>query len=195
MRGPRHILRALRRDERGSISVESVIVFPLLIWAYIATYVYFDAFRVVSLNDKSAFAIGDLLSRQTSLVTGPYLDSMLRVHELMTQDPEDVRLRLSSVLWDADAGAYEVVWSTTRGGGTALQDADLASGGALDGRMPIMSDRERVIVVEAWRPFTPPFEVGLDPIDFYSFNTISPRYASRLCYDVLGTGDLNDAAC
>ena len=43
MRSPLQMLRDFGRDEKGTIMAETVIVLPLLLWAYLALFVYWDA--------------------------------------------------------------------------------------------------------------------------------------------------------
>ena len=45
----RLIRRRLARfssDQTGSTTVEAVLILPLLLWAYVAMFVYFDAFKI-----------------------------------------------------------------------------------------------------------------------------------------------------
>ena len=51
-----------RRAESGSISVEAVLMFPILLWGYIGMYVFFEGLRENNINLKAAYTIGDLLS-------------------------------------------------------------------------------------------------------------------------------------
>ena len=66
------ILRSLknfRHDTRGVVSVEMVLILPLLFWSFAAVATFFDAYRTRSLAEKAAFTISDMLSRETNAVT------------------------------------------------------------------------------------------------------------------------------
>jgi Flp pilus assembly protein TadG len=41
-------------DDAGSVSVETVIIMPILLWVYVATFVIFDGFRTHNQNVKAA---------------------------------------------------------------------------------------------------------------------------------------------
>ena len=57
-------LTRFRRDERGSVIAEMVITLPMLIWAYMAMYVYWDAFRMINSVQKASYTISDMVSRE-----------------------------------------------------------------------------------------------------------------------------------
>ena len=78
-----NILRILRQagkrfctSERGTAPVEAVIVTPLLFWWYLASYQYFDAFREKNASQKAAYAISDLISRETEEIDTAYIERM-----------------------------------------------------------------------------------------------------------------------
>ena len=39
-------LKAFGRNDAGSVSVEAVIMFPILLWAFAAMFVFWDAFKM-----------------------------------------------------------------------------------------------------------------------------------------------------
>lgn len=161
-----------------------------------ATFVFFDAYRSESVNDKAAYTIGDAISRE-STITPTYLASMLNVHRMMTFAKDPTHIRVSVLRWDETDNRHYVVWSERQGieGEPALSDADVAPGSTAADRMPAMSDDERLIVVETWLPYQPLFNIGLGAFDFTGLTVISPRYAPQLCYDRNATGDRNEMAC
>ena len=55
-------LRAFAEDTQGYITVEAVIVLPALLWLFGVGWVYFDAFRQQSVNQKANYVIGDMIS-------------------------------------------------------------------------------------------------------------------------------------
>ena len=67
-------LRDFARDIRGSLTVEAVVMFPMLFWAMLSMLVFFDAYRQNSLNVKAAFTIGDMISREVDPINAAYLD-------------------------------------------------------------------------------------------------------------------------
>ncbi|SLN27912.1 TadE/TadG family type IV pilus assembly protein [Roseisalinus antarcticus] len=190
-------LSRLRSDERGSIAVEAVLVFPLLTWCYLASFVFFDAFKAQSTNDKAAFAVADILSRETAMINDDYLASLRDVHALMTFSRKPNRLRFSVIEWDEDDNRHHVIWSEIVGaaGKTPLEEVDVEPESAVAAKMPAMSDGEKLIVVETWLAYEPAFNIGLDAFVFDGFTVIRPRYAPQLCFDNDNSGDINTALC
>lgn len=193
----RSMLHRFSRDERGSISIEAMLVFPMLTWCYLAGFVWFDAFRAESLNEKATYAIGDALSRQTEMVDPNFVASLLNLHRVMTFSEKPTRVRVSQIEWSTADQTHTVNWSTRVGyaGANDLSDGDIAPGTPLAEKIPIMSDGEKLIVVETWLPYEPIFNIGLGGFVFDTFTVIRPRYAPQVCFDRNSTGDPIEAEC
>lgn len=195
-------LARFRRDDSGSISIEAMLIFPLLTWCYLAGFVWFDAFRAESLNEKATYAIGDIISREDGDDENPlnsaFMQSMLNLHRVMTFADKPTRLRVSVIEFSAADQTRRVVWSTRLGHGGnigELQDSDINGENALAGKIPIMSGGENLIVVETWLPYEPIFNIGLDGFVFESFSVIRPRYTPQLCFDRNDSGDPLQMEC
>ena len=65
--------------EDGTVSVEAVKVYQLLIWAITATFVFFDAFKTLHLSQKATYAVADMLSRESVAIDDDYLTAMHEV--------------------------------------------------------------------------------------------------------------------
>ena len=100
-----------RADIRGSVSVEMVLVLPLLIFAYVASLVFFDAFRARRDAQVAALTVADLLSRNTAAVTTAYMDGLNEVYDFLISGDQETRLRMSSIMWDQIADEPQVMWS------------------------------------------------------------------------------------
>ena len=190
-------MRRWVRDEEGGVALEATVITPLLFWAYLAGFVYFEAFRTQSLNDTATFAIADVLSRQTEMVDAEYVEALWKSHKALTFSREDSGLRISQVQWDEDAGQHELIWSISEGPAALaqLQQSDLTSTSEIVAHIPTMADNERMIVVEGFLPFDPPMEAGLDEMIFHVITPIESRYGPKLCLDRNSTGDINQAEC
>ncbi|MCR9126817.1 MAG: pilus assembly protein [Rhodobacteraceae bacterium] len=175
-----HLLRRLRRDERGSVTVEFVMIMPLLFWGYGASYVFFDAYRQDTINLKAAYTVGDLVSRETQAINDQYIDSMYQLTRILTRTNSPMSMRISVVRWDADDEEYTLDWSSARGGIDALTDANLTS---LTDRLPTMPDEERVILVETWNTWSPPFTVGMEVMSIDNFVFTRPRFAPQVVWE------------
>ena len=111
-----------RADNRGSVSVELVLVLPILIFAYVASLVFFDAFRARKDAQVAALTVADLLSRNTAAVTTAYMDGLNEVYDFLTSGDQETRLRMSSVMWDQVANEPQVMWSYGTRGFLSLDD-------------------------------------------------------------------------
>ena len=173
-------LRRFGRDTRGSVTVEFVMMMPLLFWAYGASYVFFDAYRQDTINLKAAYTIGDLISRETMAINDDYIDSMFELTRLLIRTNAPMSLRVSVVRWDEDDSEYLLDWSSARGTAAPLTNADLED---LAERLPTMPDQERVILVETWNTWNPPFTVGMELISIDNFVFTRPRFAPQVVWE------------
>ena len=182
------------RDERAALSVEAVISFPMLFYGFCATFVFFDAFREQSVSLKTAYTIGDILSRETNYVTPTYLNSLWKIQEAMTSSEEGTKLRVTIVRWSDTDQDYSVVWSKTEGGGVPLTDATLDD--YVQGFLPALPDNNILVVVENWVHHDPLFNVGIDPFDYRNVVPTRPRFSStQLCWNDREDGDITTQVC
>ena len=172
-------LGQFRDDREGSVTVEVVVLLPLLFWAFCGLYSFFDVFRQNSISQKAAYTVSDMLSRETTPVTDDYLDSMQQLLGFLTRSTEDRQIRVTVVRWDEDSSEHSVEWSQTRGGVEAL-DGDTVNGWT--DRLPVMVDEERLILVETWVHYTPPFNIGLGDQVLRTFVFTRPRFAPQVLF-------------
>ena len=183
---PPSFLSRFRRDEAGSVTVEAVIMLPILFWCFLACFVFFDAFRTQSVNVKAGYTIGDALSRETDYVTPEYMDFMFKLHGVLTNSSSSRAMRLTSLRYDQRRDRYDVVWSQGRGGVPALSNRALE---AMRNRIPIMADNDTALLSETWMAYNPRFAyVGLDAFVFYDASVTRPRFAPRLCWNSRNEG-------
>ncbi|PYC46793.1 hypothetical protein DI396_13880 [Litorivita pollutaquae] len=172
-------LRRFKNETRASVAVETAMILPILFWAFMASYGFFDAYRQRSVAEKAAFTIADMLSRETLNINNIYLNN---THELLgfltrTNNPQ---LRVSVVRWDESDDTYKVIWSEGRGGRGGLAEGPIAD---WDDRLPNMPDTDRLIVVETGVHFKPVFKIGIDEHDMESFVFSRPRFAPQLKWE------------
>ena len=170
-------LSRFRRDDGGQLSIEAAIMIPLIVWVYVATFTYFEAFRADSTNVKAAYAVGDLLSRETNPVDAAYIDGMNGIFSYMTNSKEPTWIRVSNVGWDSDADDFKLNWSYATGSHDPVILEDIKA------QIPMMSPGDTVIVVETYMPYTPDFNVGIKPFTFRNLVVTRPRFAPQLCLD------------
>jgi Flp pilus assembly protein TadG len=168
------------RDERGFMLVETVLMLPLLLWAFLALYAFWDAYRVMTLVQKSTYAVSDLISRVQAPVNTAFITGMGNAAEAMIDEELDVELRVTSVVWDDEDSRFEVQWSRTDNTGrSALSTTTLQS---LVDQIPDMSDGDTVIVVETWVPYEPSLDVGVPDYTFSQFVVTRPRFAPQIVF-------------
>lgn len=173
-------LKSFAADTRGSVSVEFVLMMPILFWAYMATYVYFDGFRQSAVNNKAAYTISDLISRETGILTEDYVDSMYSLMQLMIRSESDLDMRISVIRWSEDDNRYYVKWSTNRGYGVNYTDATIST---IEHKLPVMPDNDIVILVETINTFVPPFNIGMDDKPLANFVFTRPRFADQVRFE------------
>ena len=179
-------LGKLRRDEDGSIAVETLLMVPLLSWAMLSTLTYFDAYRAEAISHKAGLTIADMVSRETATITPDYINGTRGLLRFLTIDDNWPDLRITAFEWQESRNRYRRIWSQERGPRSALRTSDLAN---MTHRLPILSDGEVAILVETWSAYSPPYSVGLSDFEMETFTVISPRFATQICWDATPEDD------
>ena len=186
------LIRRNLRDERGSFSVEAILMFPLLAWAFMAMYVFFEGLRESNINLKAAYTVSDLLSREhDELITDDYMNGMHTVFAWLTRTKNPVQMRVTVIRYEEDSDIHENYWSKGVGVPDLLQ-ADISE--VVSPHVPIMADESIAIVVETWASYDPILDMGLQDTNLYNIVVTAPRFAGELNYEGMGdgTGDVHD---
>lgn len=170
----RHLSR-FWSDDTAAVSIEAVIILPVLLFFYVASFIFFDAFRVYTTSVKATYAIADYVTRQTDYVRPADVDGLNRIFLHLTRNRSGSDIRISQIL-RATAG-YEVEWSEPTGTQTRLRTSDLAD--YVD-TLPIMEIGERVIMVETRLTYVPVFDVGVTTQIFENVSITRPRFAAQV---------------
>lgn len=183
-------LRRFRRDERGTLSVETAMFFPLLIFTFVGIYTFFDGFRTQNINVRASYTIADMLSRETNMIDDDYIEGLNKVLGLLTKSDYETILRITVVTMDAhdkttpDDDEYQLVWSEVEGGtGQYVKALTPATLSTIEDRIPIMDHGDINIVVETWSGFVPIFDFGIDPYYFEHLVVTRPRFGPQLCWE------------
>lgn len=179
----KRVIRRFCGERDGSVMVETVICLPLLVWALVATWEFFEVHRYRSAREKATYTIADMLSRETTNVNDVYIDNAMRLFDAISNDDGVNQIRVSVLRFDSSQNEYEVRWSEVRGSGgyVPLVDSDVRTAHA---ELPMMNGGEELILVESESDYTPTFTVGLGsmvPIETRIFTKI--RFLSQLCHD------------
>lgn len=173
-------LKHFRQETQGSLTVEAMVMFPILFWAMLSMLVFFDAYRQSSLNVKAAYTLSDMFSREVEPISSAYLDGARNLFTELARSDSDVKMRVTVVYYHAGDKKFYSDWSHQRGGVPVLSDADLIS---IKDRLPAVPDNERLILVETWADYSPPFNVGIKRQDLYNFVFTRPRFAPQVKFE------------
>ncbi len=189
----RHLLAALARkfsrDEDASLSVEAVLVIPLLLWAFLASFTVFDMFRDRNLAVKANHAVSDLLSREVNPIDSNYLNGVDKVFKYLTRSNGASWMRVTSVYCDKDCDKatrrLKRHWSKATGGQPSLSNAGVRD--ELGPIVPWIAAGDQLVVVETSIEYTPPFSkklTGFGGRVFHDTVMTPPRF-SQLCWQSL----------
>lgn len=174
------MLRRFRSDDTGSIAIETIIILPMLFWTFLALYSFFHSYRVYAVNQKAAYTIADMVSRETDPLDAAYLNGARSLLRYMTNAQiEDVSVRVTMVYFDADDGQYHFDWSNQNGNVLPATATEVSS---WQSQLPDLPDQERVIVVETFHDYDPPFATGLLDRNVVNFVFTKPRYAPQVLW-------------
>ena len=191
----RHSIRSFAKDESGLLLFEFLLLLPMMIWGFLALFVYWDVYRTINTSQKAAYSIADLLSRQV-VVTTNFIDGLQQVLAFLTPGAEESRMRITSFemdegtvilpAWDAD-DSYVLLFS--RSPDSAVLAHTQTTIQNLQPFIPEMDDLDSVVIVETWVDYTPDFDIGvlaygpgLQDQSFSQFIVTRPR-TRRVCLD------------
>ena len=176
-------------DDRATITMEFMIMAPMLFWAYLSTQVFFDGYRMSTLGQKAAYTVGDVLSRETQAITPEYIDTLYNLALLMSNNRNENAMRVTAIQWDGDNDEPTLLWSHVRGSGSVQRGsssmAPLTQGNmpALSSQLPSMADHEPLIIVEIWIDWNPFISIGITTLPIDAFIFTRPRYGLPLHFN------------
>lgn len=174
-------LSRYREDEDGTLTVEAVILLPVLLVMFAAMLVLFDYFRAHSVAGKTAYTVGDMISRETNYITPTYMDGALDLVEFMNHGATgDTGLRVTIVSYNADDDALNVHWSRTAGVG--LSPLNTSAINQMRDQIPMMPEGLHMILVETTAEYDPFFNIGLNDATIETFVTTVPRFAPQVLW-------------
>lgn len=206
MRALKHRFSRFLRDEDGLILVEGLIMLPLLIWALVAMFIYWDVFRTINVTQKTAYSVADLLSRQRTEIPLDFANGLQKVVNFLSPGGHPVKMRITSFECKSSSGSQaEQVCNATRGDFRLLfsfspdnkvDELDESDIQAWKGvKIPTLVHNESVFVVETQVDYEAQLPVallgmliGVDDQSFGEFIVTRPRNR-RLCLEGTSTCD------
>lgn len=175
----RRALARFTRDERGVITTEMIIVTPLLVWLFLALFVYWDGYRAKNTAVKATVAVADMISRESAPINSAYIDGMHKVYRYASAARRPSWLRITLIQYTEAGAGFRVIWSrsTDRARAAVHTNATIA---AMRNRLPDITDADTLMVVETWQEWTPAFWVGLSEQVFYEISTEKMRAQALL---------------
>jgi len=168
------------KNEDAAVAFEAVIITPILAWAFVASFVFFDAFRTYNSSIKATYAIADVVSRQDETICPYDIEGYTNIFAHLVRSSERVQIRVSQIAYDAGADEYSVDWSDATNGAARLFDAGIPD---IQDDLPPMADAERAILVETFIPYQPAFSLGLEVFSFSNFTITRPRRANQVPFN------------
>lgn len=169
------VLYALLCDQRGSISIEFMIVTPLLLFLTTGGIAFWDAFHSNSQTAKIAYAVSDIMSRH-DFVDNTDMTYLYSVQDkMMPADLDQRSLRISSICFEDDQ--HRVLWSYSAGSSGPVTPDPLVDDQIPVGILPAMSPQDSVILTEVkarWQPYF--LNVGLGTKKWSSVLVSRPRF-------------------
>lgn len=172
-------LRNFRRNEDGALMAEAVIVMPLLLWAYLALFVYWDAFRSINTAQKAAYTISDMISREMVTLPTNYVTGMRDLMRYLIDQDQAVRIRVTSIRYSDVNQRFEVEWS--RSPDNAMPQLTTATLLGFKDQIPDMADGDSVVIVETEVDYEPAFNVGMNDQELKEFIVTRPRFIPKIC--------------
>ena len=174
-------LAVFRREEDASMTVEAVIMIPVLLWAFVSMFIFFDYFKAQSSAQKAAFTIGDMISRETDYINPTYISGARDLMALLSDTPkDDTSLRVTVVKYNATEDRYQRVWSRVRGSQfVGLTNTDVKK---MSNQLPVMVHNEQLILIETHTQYDQFSNIGLLDDSVQTFVFTRPRFAPQVLW-------------
>lgn len=184
-------IKSFLSQDEGSLTVEAVLVLPLLFIVFMSTFTYFDVFRAKSLALKGNYAVSDMMSRDDNNVTPQELKGLGNLHRYLTNSSTKSWIR-ATVVWchkmcdakNQSKRKLRVLWSRGFNQPVRLKTADVRA--RYNDIFPKMYNGEYLLLVESSATYTPPFAgawTGIFPHEIVDRVVTKPRDGPKICFD------------
>ena len=174
------------KDRSGAAVVEFSIVLPVMLLVFGVGLVVQDAIRMSYLNNKAAYTLSDMVSREDVQIDSPYFDGLNSIYEYLIDYRYPTHLRISTIectsdCTDATRRILEVCWSKPSSGLSALTTADIA---AYNSRTPVLAQGDTLLMTETFLEYTPLLGDAILSSRTYEATTFTrPRIVPQLKFD------------
>lgn len=181
-------LRSFTDDSDGTVTIESLISLPLLLFWFVATFVFFGAYKSWNTTEKATAAITDMISRQQEGVplTQDYLVGVNKIFNFLVNNEGPTDIRVTSVEYDATTNQYIALWSAYSGGGLGEVTTGLLNS-TYRTRMPELEPGQTFVFVETYMDYKPAFNVGINNQTMVNYAPAHPRFVNRIEYSTVAS--------
>jgi hypothetical protein len=192
MRTLKHRFVTYLRNEDGLVLAEGLLMLPLVVWALVAMFIYWDVFRTINVTQKAAYGVADLLSRQRDTIPITFADGLQNVMNFLTPGGHPVKMRITSLQYDAGSENYKLLFSySPMGKVPPLTEAAIQSWKGT--KIAQLNNGDSVFVLETsvefkaqLQTFIAGFLVNVNDATFGEFIVTRPRHR-RLCLEGTST--------
>lgn len=174
-------LKRHRSEEDGALTPEALVFMMLLIWAYTAMFVFWDAYKTENLVVKATYTVADMISRQTD-IDNAFVEGANSIFGFLSGSDPTNELRVTLITMRLDPQGNPVpdldCSYATGTSWAAISDLDM-----IDEWIPITAVGDQLIVVEGLSEWQPTFEVGLPGRNLYEIVVTKSRNPGRLDCD------------
>lgn len=187
-----NLLKKFRRDTDGTITVEFVIIAPVLLFLLALGFQFFDAFKSYSRAAKATYAMADIVSREEAPIDDQFNAKLHGLLEsLLPWIQDDKAIRMTSIKWDQNVEDYAVEWSCSVNGENAALDFYAYSNLTTETltsdqkeKLPDLVPGDSVVFVETHIPYSALFDyIGLGELVWENQVAIRPRFTSEVVLD------------
>ncbi|MDJ0630031.1 MAG: hypothetical protein QNJ44_17365 [Rhodobacter sp.] len=177
------IFKSFQRHEDGVLSTEAALIMPVLLFAYLGLFSFYDGFRTQNINVRASYTISDMLTRETDCVDDFYIAGLNDILSVLTQSKYPTILRVTALTYEEDTDELEFHWSSVDGGTGGITEYTEGNFSALEPDIPTMADEDMVIIVETWSGYVPIFDVGVESFYFENLVATRPRFGQIVKWD------------
>lgn len=182
--------RQFKRQDEGSVTVEAVIILPVILVVFMGTFTYFDVFRAKSQSLKANYAISDLISRENN-VTSSEMTGYGKVFRYLTQSSNESWVRVTVVRCKKNCGNRNTrklvrFWSRAYPNGSVPRLTTTAIRASYNDAIPDMYKGEYLVMVESSARYVPPFSgewTGIYPRTLEDLVITKPRDGPKICFN------------
>lgn len=169
------------RSSSGAVSVETVVILPMLIGTLLAMAAMWDGFRAKNAALKAATTISDAISRETAPIDADYIARMEALYAFLAGARGETTLRVSVVantMGDDGEEELELRWSAVSDG--SMSPATDAA--ELSDHVPAIAVGDQIIVVESRTAWTPPVQAQIIAQTFEEVTVARARFVPQVLW-------------